>query len=126
MKPRGEDTEQAVRDWIRSEIITNPGVVRDLGKFFFSVSSSTVGLLVTLEKFGTTPRIDWQLGLSIFALFWSMVIALRMAIPNTVNLTGDTNLFTVYEQQIRRVSLLSGWWFCIWILSVIIGLGSVL
>ncbi len=126
MKPRGEDTAAAVRDWVKDEIKAGPGTRQDLGKFFFTVASATVGVLGTLEKLSAQPRIDLPLAISLLALLAAIVISLLMVFPSTLPLTGDTDLYDKYDTAIRQTIWFIWGWFLLWLAGVVPGAFAVI
>jgi hypothetical protein len=122
MKPKGEEVAEAIRDWLREEIKKGPSYVYDLGRFFFTVSSTTVGLEIAVEKLTVPGSLHWALALSIAALFFSVLVALRMAIPFTHALDGAVNLYDLYSTHVKRLVQLSVLWFALWILGVVLWL----
>jgi len=118
MKAKGEEVAEAIRDWLREEIKKGPSYVYDLGRFFFTVSSTTVGLEVTVEKLTAQGSLHWALALSVATLFFSVLVALKMAIPVTHTLDGAVNLFDLYSAHAKRSVQLSVLWFALWIFGV--------
>lgn len=118
---KGEDTDSALRDWVKKEISEAPMRVYDLGKFLFSVSGATAGLFVTLERLTGTNNIDKLLGLSLLFFFISILIALFMAIPKRWVVSGSDDLFAVHKKRVESSVSKIYWWFGFWALGVFIG-----
>lgn len=118
MNPRGEDVAEALREWVKDEIKKGPATILDTGKFFFTVSSSTIGLAITVEKLTTPGPIQLPLLTSFVLLTASIFIAIRMTIPYTHDLTGDIDLHELYSKHVKRLSILSIAWFTLWFLGV--------
>ncbi len=81
MKPKGEDTASAIREWMKDEIKNARSFQYDLGKFFFGVSSASLAVLVGLKRLDESLRIDWTVGISLALLGFSALVALLMVIP---------------------------------------------
>ena len=126
MKPKGQDTADAVRNWIRKDIEEGPLLRNKLGQFFFGVSTGTIGLVVGLKSFLPNLVLDTPLAISLSSLLLSSMIALYMACPVTLKLTGDVDLFELYDKQIRKIRYLILLWFCFWFLGVLPGIYSIL
>lgn len=122
---RGEDTAQAIRDWVRSEVARGPASRHELGRFLFGVSSSTIGVLVGLEKFSACPRLDAALRLSLLLLLVSSVVALVLAIPKRRSVGGESDLLVLHDQYLRWISRLAWSWFVIWLAGLAIGVWAV-
>src|SRR3990167_7599423 len=73
---RGEDVDLGLKEWINEELKSGPGKEYDLGKFFFTVSSGTIGFLLAAEKLTGGATWDCYLILSFAALIGSIILAL--------------------------------------------------
>lgn len=89
---QGKDTSSALRDWIKTEIRDCHKQSIELGKFFFSVSVGTIGVIVSLERLNENPGLDSRLIASLCVLFLSAGLALCMAVPKDFIVDGDTDL----------------------------------
>ena len=125
MKPQGEDIASAIRDWIKEEIKNTTKAHHDLGKFFFGVSSSTMGIIVSLEKFTSDPKFDWKLIITLSLLFVSISIALFMVIPVMIRVKGDIDLYSLHEREARKVVFYSISWFTTWMLVISSGIFTI-
>ena len=82
MKIRGEDIASSVRVWLKEDIKKGPSSKNELGKFFFGVSTGTLGLFATLLKFAVEkPTLDCLTVLCFLLLLVSCIVALYMAVP---------------------------------------------
>lgn len=118
MKPTGEEVASSVREWMKEEMKKGPSLIHELGRFFFTVSSSTLGFVIALDKITTKVGSTGLLILSFAMLLLSILIALRMAIPKSYDLDGKSDLFVMYEAHMRRMQVLSVCWFLAWLASV--------
>ena len=71
---RGEDVDLGLKEWINEELKSGPGKEYDLGKFFFTVSSGTIGFLLAAEKLTGGATWDCYLILSFAALIGSIIL----------------------------------------------------
>ena len=126
MKPTGEDTATAVKEWVKEEIKGLPTSRLELGKFFFGVSTATLGVLVTFKKLDTGIVFSWRLGATLFFLVFSTFVAIFMVIPRIWALGGETDLFKEHHKQLRRMVVFIWLWFGTWLIGVSIGTYSVL
>lgn len=121
MKMRGEDTETALRDWVKSEIKDGPKQIYELGKFFFSVSVGTIGVIATVEKLNNQSAMDCPMITSLALLAISVVVALDMARPRKYVIGGETDLLDEYLRQLRSAQIRTWIWFALWGLGATIG-----
>jgi hypothetical protein len=121
MKIKGEDLVAGLVDWVKSEIKEAPKQAYDLGKFFFTVSIGTVGTLAAIEKLNATSAMDAPMIISLVVLFASMLIALDLARPRIVKITGDSDLLTAYTTQVESAILRVKLWFIVWLVGVLFG-----
>ncbi len=125
MEIEGKDIEEGVRGWVREEFKQGPFREYDLGKFFFSVSTGTIGVLLVAEKL-QTPCWTWQLVCSFIGLIICAGISLFMVIPKGWKIEETTDLQNMRNDVIRRIVKTSYIWFSLWVVSVIFGLWAVL
>ncbi len=125
MKIEGKDIEEGVRGWAKEEIKQGPFREYDLGKFFFGVSTGTIGVLLVAEKM-QTPCWSWQLILSFVGLLICAALSLFMVIPKAWKIEGQTDLQEKRNRVIRRIVYSSYIWFSIWALSLGVGVWAVL
>lgn len=122
IKIKGEDTSEALRNWIKSDIEECPTKQGyNLGKFFFSVSVGTIGALVAIEKWNKMPQIDCPMLLALILLFVSIIIALILAIPKPYFVGDETDLLEEYKKQVNKVGGYSWAWFSFWLVGTLIG-----
>ena len=81
MKLRGQDTVDAIREWFKEEVKKAPAVRMDLGKFFFGVSTASMGVVVGFKKLGERLSLDWTTAASLLLLGVSSMIAMLMTTP---------------------------------------------
>jgi hypothetical protein len=121
MKMRGEDTEAGLREWVKAEIKEGPKQTYDLGKFFFSVSTGTIGAIVAIEKLNQQSAMDCPMIAGLVLLSFSVLVALDMARPRKYAIGGDTDLLDEYLRQIRFAQVRTWIWFVIWATGTVCG-----
>lgn len=121
MKMRGEDTELALRDWVKAEIRDGPKQTYDLGKFFFSVSTATIGAIVAIEKINQQSLMDRPMIAALMLLSISILVALDMARPRKYVVRGDTDLLDEYSRHIRFAQVRTWIWLVIWAAGLVFG-----
>ena len=126
MNPKGNDVADAIKEWMKSELIHSPQKKYELGKFFFGVSSSTLGIIVGLAKFSKIQFLSFTLVLSIILFVISILIALIMVLPKLIKISGEVDLFTIHEKIIRFTRFQIYIWFLLWSIGVIIGIIAIL
>ena len=125
MQIDGIDIEEGVRGWAKEEIKQGPFREYDLGKFFFGVSTGTIGVLLVAEQMHT-PCWSWQLIGSFIGLLICAGISIFMVIPKGWKVEGATDLQDKRNGIIRRIVYSSYIWFSIWALSLALGVWAVL
>ncbi|MBC8433846.1 MAG: hypothetical protein H8D96_18195 [Desulfobacterales bacterium] len=122
MKLRGQDVEDGLRDWIKGELKDAPSQKYDLGKFFFTVSIGSIGVLVAIEKLSSSSQIDLPLIVSFVFLFAAIIFSLSMALPEKPKTIGGlTDLLDLYTREIESIRNDSLSWFSLWITGIIFG-----
>jgi hypothetical protein len=121
MKLKGQEVEESIKDWIKSEIKVGPSRGYDLGKYFFSVSTGTIGVLIMIEKLNPTTKIGAPLIASMLILFISVLLAICMTKPGIVSVGEDVDLLDQYEKSVRSIIKRVWWWFIIWIIGAFVG-----
>jgi hypothetical protein len=121
MKLRGQDVEDGLREWVKGELKEGASRGYDLGKFFFSVSAATIGVLATIETLSSSAKVDILLITSIIILFLSSILAIEMVLPSIQSVGGESDLLDDYHRRvvstIRRVWL----WVILWLIGTIMG-----
>jgi hypothetical protein len=117
MRARGQDTADAIRDWTKDEIKKGPSDLYDLGKFFFTVSSGSAGLVGTVAKLDTSFQIGPSIAVALLLYVASILIALDMVRPQITAINGATDLLGLYEKRLRRGIHRVWIWFSLWILA---------
>jgi hypothetical protein len=122
MRVHGEDVASSVREWVKDDIKKGPSSRYELGKFFFGVSTGTLGLFAGLLKFATpVPSLD-ALTISCFAaLLFSMLVAIYMATPIVTRISRDIELYSEYNRIVLLVVKFIVLWFGLWVIGFILG-----
>ena len=122
MRPKGSDVDNSIYKWAENELIQGPSRGYDIGKFFFTVSSGTLGLIIGLFKVYTTIKFDYICLLSILFYFISITFAINLVKPKIWKLTGDTDLYNEYIKHVKRLILNMWLWVITWLIATILGL----
>jgi len=126
MKPKGQDTIDAIREWAKDELKNGPSQVYELGKFFFAVSTGMVSLFLGVEKLGPNPHLTNSLIAAVMFFLISIFLALSMVIPRVWNLRGETDLYEEYINQIKNASTIVWIWFAMWLLGMFFGIIAIM
>jgi hypothetical protein len=121
IKLRGEDIDSGLREWVKSDLKESPQQSYDLGKFFFSVSIGTIGVIIAIEKLNTFTLIDCPMIFSLIFLFLSIIIALLQVLPKQYVIGDDTDLFEEHKKISRKSLVLVIYWFILWLIGTIFG-----
>lgn len=124
---RGDDTVTGLRDWIKTELKEGPRQSYDLGKFFITVSTGTIGALAAIEKLkpvAGSPNAP-LLFTGFAVLVAAMVIGLYFALPKILPVSGNSDLLDLYEKQIRSTTRWAWVWFGMWFIGTILGVCAI-
>lgn len=120
MYAQAAETRDAVIGWMKNELSKGTERAYDLGKFLFTVSIGTAGLVATIMKDASSP--DWFVAAIVLSAF-SAIVALAMAWPKTWTLDGNTDLIEEYNDATKKnvISLVawSAFYAAAFIVSVI-------
>ncbi len=127
MNSKDEDTNFAIREWLREEIKRGPGARVDLGRFFFAMSTISIGFFVTLKKIDLLTG-DMRLldRISLLLMCLSVLVALLMIVPGYRLLGPKADPAREYQRQVLRLLIHILLWFTIWFLGIMSGIWSLL
>jgi hypothetical protein len=125
MRLRGEDTEEALREWFKAEIKEGPKQVYELGRFFFSVSSATMGFIVALAKTASSATLGLASLISMLFLLASVIVAIEIAKPRKHAASGSTELLDLYKNHLANYDRLLWCWFGLWLSGAVAGVWGV-
>ncbi len=118
---KGQDVDDALRSWIKKDVEGISNREFELGKFFFTVSTGSAGVFLSILKLSSTVKVDMYFYSSMALMFISLVLAIGMAMPVKRKLDGETDLQDVYNQTHTEILRCSYWWFGLWIASLLLG-----
>lgn len=121
IKLTGQEVADSIKDWMKNDIKESPSKTYDLGKFFFSVSTGTIGVLLVIEKLNSISKIDTPLIISLLILFLSTIIAISMTTPRVERIEEDVDLYEKYVKSLKDIRKRVLIWFFIWIVGTIAG-----
>src|SRR6267142_2870794 len=121
MRPSGQDTVTGILEWFKEELKNAPASRLDLGKFFFGISSASLGAIVAFKKLEESLVIDCWIGASLVVLGLSTLVAVLMVIPRVWIVTGDADLFEEHTRQVRHLTFFIWIWFGSWIVGSALG-----
>ncbi len=123
-----EEIIAALREWAREEVKRGPADRRELGRFLFSVSSATIGILLTLAKLGSeaSSGVSPTLLAALLTLMISILTAVYMAKPQVWRAGAGTSLLKEYSRQVEHVETESLLWVVSWGIGTLLGTAAVL
>jgi len=124
MRLKGEDVSDALRDWVKSDLKDSGKTAYDLGKFVFTVSSSSIGILATLQKLDPKFHSTWSSWVPYVPFALSLVLSLVLVLPRKRSIPGDTDLYSLYAKDVNRVVRRFWAWFALWSAGVLATLWS--
>ena len=118
---------EAFGDWLKEDIKRSASAKESLGKFFFGVSSASVGVVISIIKLSNSPEIDGAGALSLLLFAASAAVALWIARPEfiTIRLEGDerTDLVRLHRKGLERLRTQLNIWVVVWAVGVFCTLG---
>ena len=122
----GENTADALRDWVKADITELASTAYDLGKFCFTVSSGSIGLLASLQKLDSAfTATSWTLlPYAVFAV--TLLLSLNLVMPRNKNVVGDTDLHELHAQEVSFITSRLWIWFVVWLCGLILSLSTLL
>lgn len=116
---KGEDIQQALIEWVKSDIKDIGKTSNDVGKFFFSVSVSSMALLATLQKLDSsfTPTFSRLIPYGILLI--SLLLSLNFILPRNIKVTGSSNLTKLHMDEVKFITSRIWFWFVAWLIGVI-------
>ena len=123
--PRGNDIAEGYYEWIKKEVSDSPTKSYDLGKQFFTISSGTIGFIITIEKLNQDPDLDYLMFISMAALIVSIIFAVRLFIPKVWTIDGETDLVKIYKKEVQRIKGNIRLWLAVWCGGLISGLWAI-
>jgi hypothetical protein len=124
MRLRGEDVEEGLRGWIKSELSDGPKQSYELGRFLFSVTLGTAGLFVAIGELREVGSLSAYFGWALFLLLLSAAPALDLAMPKAMNLGGSTDLVEAYNTRVKLIKRHLLAWLALWLIGTILGAAS--
>lgn len=127
MDPREEDTTSAMREWLREEIKRGPGRRAELGKFFFAVSTASIGFFVAVKKIDLLIVSIRPLDrIALFLMCLSTLVALLMIIPGFRLVRRPPDLPREYQRQVLWLLAYILLWSVVWFVGIMSGIWSLL
>jgi hypothetical protein len=115
---KGQDTADGLTNWVKKEMADGPSRRYDLGKFFFTVTSATFGILAIFEKLNDQTHFSLVMIFGIFALGVSIFISLLMVLPREIRIpNGD--IMKAYLFEIKSFRKDCWLWFVVWVLGAL-------
>lgn len=126
LTPRGQDSDDAIRQWSKDEITNGPTRGYDLGKFFFAVSIGTISIFIGIAKFDQKYKFDFLILTSAVLFLVSIASAINMVRPRIKQLGGDLDLYYEYKRRIQKIKYNMWIWLISWLLGLLFGCFSLL
>jgi hypothetical protein len=121
MTPVPDDVAGAYRKWLENEVSGLSSLRTDLGKFFFGVSSGTIGLIVGYAKTGERISLGCPIYISLTVLSFSLLAALYLVQPPHWTFSRQTDLIIEHSRQVTNLKWSEGIWFLLWFSGAAVG-----
>lgn len=115
---RGEDSEDALREWAKRQLISISADAISLMRFLATTSLTTLAVFISLIRVKGPDMTAFQVGAA-FSIVLSALVGLYGAIPRRVHLSGEQDLLELHNEHVRRAWKLAGLWLVTWILSIV-------
>lgn len=113
-----DESVQAVKDWAKDDIVKLTLVRIDIAKFFFSVSTFSLGFLATTWKLlhdKTEFPTVVNCGLSLLAI--SLIISIFIFWPIFYKTELTSDLISEHSDMASRIKCEGGLWIIVWLLG---------
>ena len=118
MVPMNADKNaNAYEDWVSNGIKSIDKVKFETGKFLFSVSSGSIGVVITLFSF-LKIQIETPGWLGLIAFILSAAIAIQMVIPKIIDIAPQTAIEPRHNNEVESLKRSAWAWFAIWALGL--------
>ena len=122
-----KDGAESIVAWAKAEVSGLTTRLFDLAKFFATLSTGTIGLIVTLEKVRTDSGITPFLILSTLALTVSILVVLMPLVYGPRwQWDVNTDLHDAYHARLEQSRRLPVIWFVLWVTGLGLGMCAVL
>ena len=117
-----EQADEALIDWAKEDISKVSAVRFDVAKFFFSVSTFSLGFIPTVWKVLHDKQPFSTLTIaSIVVLFISLLLSIYIFWP-VFHETGESyDLRVQHENLAKRIRIEGHAWIVLWLLGIVIG-----
>jgi hypothetical protein len=122
----GDETETAIKDWMKEEYKTAPRMRYDLGKFCFTVSAASTGVLISLLRPNAGATNLFLFAFSLLALTISEIFSLLMAIPTVKELRPADDLLVIHRNTVSDTKRTVITWCICWFIAMVTGFLSFL
>jgi hypothetical protein len=125
INPKAQDTVDALREWMKTEIKDGPSQRNQLGKFFFSVSATSFGLIISIIKLNSIS-LDTLLCLAFCFLLLSIIISVFLLKPTFWIIKSTSDLIREHSKQIKKIIILTWIWFLLWLAGFVTSIIKIL
>jgi len=115
----GEFLVDGIKGWFKQDLVNIASNSTDLGKFFFSVSSASIGSFLAITKFCNESKYGILLYLSLILYLCSIIASIILVHPRCIKFNENTDLFVEYDKQYRKTRTCLVVWFSIWLIGTI-------
>ncbi len=126
LKIKGEHLVEGLNTWFKKELVDGISSSTDLGKFFFSVSSASIGIVLTLYKIGNIQLVSFVLVLGLLIYLCSIFVSIFLVYPRIFILNEETDLFVEYKKHYKKIRVCLLLWFFLWFLGTLFSIISLL
>ena len=108
---------KALQEFAVEHVKTASSQIQGLGRFLFTVSSATLGAIVSIKRLSGGELTGGERG-SLIAVAISAVIAIWIALPKMENISTTDSLQAIYNKMIQCNQVTVVMWCIVWGVSV--------
>lgn len=111
---KGELLVEGLQAWFKKDLVDGASSSGDFGKFFFSVSSASIGSILAITKLGNITQDGIFLYSALLLYLFSIIVSIILVYPRYIKANDDTDLFIEYDKQLRKIRYCLVIWFSLW------------
>jgi len=125
MKPAGNEIAAAVKEWFYQEIKTGPSIRLDLGKFFFTAATATLGGITAILSIPVNHTFGGIAIASLLLLIAAALVGILLATPSSTKIDDNLNILAEYPRLILRIKRMIRIWTVLWLSGTVCGILAV-
>lgn len=121
LKLSADEVAESLKKRQLNDIENFSSIILDIGKFLFTVATTSIGILVAITKF-TETNWGFSAWASVVCFSASSVVALFIIMPLPVNIGKNTDVQKIYNNMVILSAILLVLWLVSWMLGIFIAI----